>query len=185
MLNEKYLPHRKPGEKIIFVSRRHFIIAVRVFLIYLFLALMPLAIYWLSSMNDMMVFDGENISVLIRLLLYAFYLFWLLMFYHSWLDYMLDVWVVTNFRVVHVEQKGLFHRVIAEHKLFRIQDVLSQQKGFFPTLFDYGTIDLQTAGTEKTVIFKQVPKPHKIAQDLIKIIEWRKKIERKNEHTSG
>jgi uncharacterized membrane protein YdbT with pleckstrin-like domain len=90
------------------------------------------------------------------------------------LDYYLDVWIVTNYRVIGVEQRGLFNRVVAEYKLFRIQDVLAEQKGFFSTVVDYGNVHIQTAGEQEVIQFKQIPNPNYIARELIRLIEVNK-----------
>ena len=61
--------------------------------------------------------------------------------------------------------------MVAEHKLFRIQDVRSEQKGIMPTFLNYGEVHIQTAGAEKIVVFEQVPRPHCVAQEIIKLVE--------------
>jgi len=98
-----------------------------------------------------------------------------MLFYYAFLDYYLDVWIVTNYRVIGVEQKGLFNRTVAEYKLFRIQDVVAEQKGFFATLVNYGEIHIQTAGEQQVIKFKQVPSPNHVARELIRLVEFNKK----------
>lgn len=176
MFRLKYLPHREQNEKIIFFLRRHpYVIAKTVF-IYFVLGFLPWLAYSYIKNEWLHLSDGQIGLVFLRLLIVTFYLFWWLLLYYSWLDYFLDIWIVTNHRVLNIEQRGMFNRIMAEHKLFRIQDVMSEQKGILPTFFDYGEIHIQTAGSEKIVIFEQVPHPHRVARETIKLIENHKKI---------
>jgi uncharacterized membrane protein YdbT with pleckstrin-like domain len=176
MFRFKYLPHREPNEKIIFFLRRHPYVIVKTLFIYFVLGFLPWLAYFYIKNEWLHLTDGQIGLVFLRLLIITFYLFWWLLLYYSWLDYFLDIWIVTNHRVLNIEQKGMFNRIMAEHKLFRIQDVMSEQKGILPTFFDYGEIHIQTAGSEKLVIFEQVPHPHRVARETIKLIENHKKI---------
>ena len=78
------------------------------------------------------------------------YLTWLLFNWIAisvfWNDYYLDAWVITDQRVVVVDQRGFFRRFISSFRLDRLQDINISIDGILPTLFDYGTIDAQTAG---------------------------------------
>ena len=175
MFRLKYLPHREPNEKIIFFLHRHTFVLWRSITLYIVGGIIPIVAYFIIK-EELASFTSDTFLIFLRLLLITFYLFWWLMIYHAWLDYFLDIWIVTNRRVLNIEQRGLFNRTIGEHKLFRIQDVMSEQKGMLPTFFDYGEIHIQTAASEKIVEFKQVPKPHKVAREIIKLIENLKKI---------
>lgn len=148
----------------------------RTMVVYFFLGLVPIAAYFYIRNEWLQLAEGDIGLVFLKLLIITFYLFWWLFVYYSWLDYFLDIWIVTNRRVLNIEQRGMFNRIMAEHKLFRIQDVMSEQKGILPTFFDYGEIHIQTAGSEKIVIFEQVPHPHRVARETIRLIENHKKI---------
>ncbi|HDZ85764.1 MAG TPA: hypothetical protein ENH35_04450, partial [Candidatus Moranbacteria bacterium] len=43
-----------------------------------------------------------------------------------WIDYHLDIWVITTERIINVEQKGVFVRQVSELKLSKIQDVTTK-----------------------------------------------------------
>jgi len=95
-----------------------------------------------------------------------YYLYILLFFFNAFLDYYLDVWIVTTKRIINIEQKGLFNRVIAEHELDKIQDVTGEQKGFFATIFSFGDVLVQTAGEVPMFIFRQVDNPFEVAKTI-------------------
>jgi len=108
MFRLKYLPHKEADEEIIFFLRRHSFILWRVLLVYFFLALAPLAAYFIIKDELGFELQSELGLIFIRLLIITFYLFLWLFLYYSWLDYYLDVWLVTNYRVINIEQKRAF-----------------------------------------------------------------------------
>lgn len=174
MFSLKYLPHKEPDEKVVFTLHRHGFVMFVIAMAFLLIALLPLGAYFLVTTELLPLIDSDILIIFLRLLVFVFYLFWWLLFYYAFLDYYLDVWIVTNYRVIGVEQRGLFNRTVAEYKLFRIQDVMAEQKGIFSTVVDYGNVHIQTAGEQQIVEFKQIPNPNHVARELIRLIEFNK-----------
>jgi uncharacterized membrane protein YdbT with pleckstrin-like domain len=81
----------------------------------------------------------------------------------------LDVWIITDDRIVDIEQYGILAKSITEVELHRIQDVTTHVHGIFPTLFHYGNVVIKTASDTKDIIFRNVPFPNKIRGELIKL----------------
>lgn len=75
----------------------------------------------------------------------------------EWLSYYLDVWIITDQRIVDVRQHSLFHRTVSEISMDRIQDVTVDVPGFIPTMLDFGTIRIQTAGEQGEFVISEVP----------------------------
>lgn len=95
----------------------------------------------------------------------------LLFLFTQFLDYELDMWVITNDRFINIEQQGLFARTIGELDLWRVQDVTSEVKGVFPTFFNYGDVHVQTAGAVEHFRLEQVPNPHEIRRIILDMAE--------------
>lgn len=89
-----------------------------------------------------------------------FYALWLLAiwlsFFVSWTKYYLDVWYVTEKRIIIVDQKKLFDRVISNVRFDKIQDVTIDVNGFLPTMLGFGTVKVQTAGEDSTELVMTV-----------------------------
>lgn len=83
-----------------------------------------------------------------------------------WIDYFFDVWIITNERIINIEQKGLFVRTVSELKFSRIQDVTSEVSGMIPTILNFGDVKIQTASEEDMFLFRHVPDPYHI-KDVI------------------
>ncbi|OHA48731.1 MAG: hypothetical protein A2806_01235 [Candidatus Terrybacteria bacterium RIFCSPHIGHO2_01_FULL_48_17] len=88
---------------------------------------------------------------------------WLWLF-AGMINYYYDVFIITNERIVHIEQKGMFNRTVAELNLSRLQDVTIEQRGLVETLLHFGTIRAQTAGELNVFTFEQVDRPEVVKE---------------------
>jgi hypothetical protein len=167
---KKYIPHRKDDEKIILVLRRHPFIVTTKLLFWGVVALAPVALYLVLGEVLLPFISNQYIYPIVVLFISTYYLYLWLFAFHTFVDYYLDVWLVTNHRIINVEQKGMLNRIISEQQLDRIQDVTSETKGLFSTLLDYGTVHIQTAGEQARFMFKQIPAPARIAQTVIQLV---------------
>jgi hypothetical protein len=179
MLSKYRLPNQEPGEKVIKIIRRDLFILVKKIAFFLLLSIAPLAFFYLVIINNPEVLTGELSWPLIILGASAYYLFIWLFFFFSFVDYYLDVWIVTNRRIIDMEQNGLFSRTVSEQKLEKMQDVTSEVRGFFPTIFAYGNVYIQTAGEKERFHFRQIPNPDAVRDLLIKLEEENEENEKK------
>ncbi|MCD4761377.1 PH domain-containing protein [bacterium] len=175
MLSIYRLPNKLPNEKIIKVIRRDIFILFKKIVMFLGLILLPVIFFYFFIYAQPGIFNGTLSYPLIVLGTSAYFLFVWLFFFFSFIDYYLDVWIITNERIIDIEQRGFFSRIIAEHKLFRVQDVTSEVHGFFPTILKYGDVHIQTAGVKQRFHFHQVPNPNEIRDKIIKLIQRKKK----------
>jgi hypothetical protein len=56
------------------------------------------------------------------------------------------VFVITDMRIIDIEQKGFFHKSVAEVAYRDIDEVTFRIKGIAPTLFRYGVVEVKIAG---------------------------------------
>ena len=165
-------PGQEPGEKSIMILRRHPWIMVKVIIIYIFLALLPLFFkYFLINLD---IFFSEATTIILNLLLSLYYFFIITLFFRAWLDYYLDIWVITSERIVNIEQKGLFSRQVSAQRLHRIQDVTAEVKGVLPTFLHYGDVYIQTAASQPRFIFKKIANPYEVAKKISMLVDWKK-----------
>lgn len=107
---------------------------------------------------DRRLFAFVESMLLIFLWLFAFLI---------WIDYYLDVWIITTKRIVNIEQKGLFVRSMSELYLFRVQDTTSEVKGFFPSMLNYGDVFIQSAGEQERFQFHKIPDPYAVKDTIM------------------
>ena len=166
------IPNMLPGEKVVLLLHRHGFIAFRFALVYIFFAILPLIGWWYLNSNTTIFEDPTNFGyALVALLLSAYALVWILLFFITWLNYYLDVWIVTNERIINIAQQRLFYRVVSEQKLYRVQDVTWEMKGIVANIFRYGNVQVQTAGEDDRFIFENISQPEKVAQAIRNLLE--------------
>lgn len=135
-----------PGEKIIKIIRKDLFVLLGKFIMVAVLAGLPVLVGYIMLSVYPNLLEGEISYPLIVLAVSGYGLFiWLFLFF-SFIDYYLDVWLITNERIIDIKQEGFFSRTVSELKLFQIQDVTSELKGFFKFVFRYGDVYVQTAG---------------------------------------
>lgn len=170
MLSIYRLPNQLPDEKIVKILRRDAFILFKKVIVFIFLMVLFIAFVYLYESLFPEAAKGQYLPLLI-LVASAFLLFIWLFFFFSFIDYYLDVWIVTNERIISIEQEGFFARIISEQRLFRVQDVTSEIEGLFPTLFKYGNVYIQTAAEKERFTFEQVPDPNEVRDVIIKLAE--------------
>ena len=78
--------------------------------------------------------------------------------------------LITNQRVINVDQRGFFDRRITETEFANIQDVTNITKGMIGTSLNFGEIVIQTAGKENKLSIKFIPDPYQVQQQITKNI---------------
>ncbi len=101
---------------------------------------------------------------------------WLLaiwmMFFTVWTNYYLDIWIVTDKRIINIDQVYLFKRNISTLRVERVQDIKIEVHGFFATFFDFGNIQIQTAGPEASFyLIKGIPNPSNVRNAILERVD--------------
>lgn len=175
MLSVYKLPNQVPGEKIIKVIHRDFFILFKSILLSVLLMILPLAIFAALILGKAGIMEADIFLPLATLGASAYYLFvWLLLFF-NFVDYYLDLWIITSERIIDIEQRGFFSRTISEQKIANIQDVTSEVKGVIPTVLNYGYLYIQSAAAKERFVFEDVPDPNGLRDIIIKLTEDHKK----------
>ncbi len=168
---------QRNGENILLVIHRHWFDILSQFFIIFIMLLLLFGSYSLSTFF-FANFGDPTYHALFAFLRSLFFLFTWITFFIIWIDYYFDVWIVTNQRIVNIEQKGLFARSTSELRLEKIQDVTTDVHGIISTFLNYGDILVQTAAEQEKFIFRNVPDPYAI-KDLIM------RLQKKFEHSEN
>lgn len=162
---------QKSYEHVVYVLRRHPITFIPTVALFTALLLVPVVLYILIKPIYGDFFSGPNVYPIIVLGGSVYYLSIYLFFYAYFIDFYLDLWIVTNDRVIDNEQHGLFHHTTTELELHNIQDVTSQISGILGTFFKYGDVTIKTASVTTNIVFRQIPYPEKIREELIHLAD--------------
>lgn len=169
MAYKKLFPAQEDTEKIFLLIRRHWF-TYSIFWILTFLMILPIfviIIIWVGGLLEITPLVGNFIILggsiyalgILALLLYGF------------VDYYLDIYVITDRRIVDIRQNGFFRREISELYLREVQDVNAKVLGFFPTVLHFGEVIIQTAGEIDNFIFHGVPHPYQISKTIVDLHE--------------
>lgn len=171
MFDLDHLPNPVPDEKLIYFLRRHPITLFNLVISYFVVMAAPVIAYWYLVNFQSGWLERPDIVTLLVLFGSLIFLYAWLILYQQFLDYYLDLWIVTTKRILSIEQTGLFSRKVSELRLYRIQDVTATVSGVIRTLFDFGDVEIQTAGEKVHFVFEEVPHPNQIAKTILELSE--------------
>lgn len=86
--------------------------------------------------------------------------------YH-WVIHYFDSFIITDLRIIDIDQNGLFKRTVSETTFDKVQDVTYSIVGILATGLDYGTVSVQTGGAEGKIELDHVPHPRKVHEIVL------------------
>ena len=102
---------------------------------------------------------------------WALYCMWLTILwvwgFLLWTEHYLDVWILTDRKIISADQKSLFNRHMSTLELEKIQDISIEVNGFIQTMFGYGTIRVQTAGEIRRFALENAYHPEEAKQIIM------------------
>lgn len=167
-LNRHHFQGQHENEQVLRVIHRHwFNICIHLTFVFIFafiiitsLSILPAIFPDIIDARSSKFFLFTQNTLFLFLWLYGFLV---------WIDYYFDVWIVTNERIVNIEQKGLFNRHISELRFSRVQDVTSSVGGLIPTMLNFGDVYVQTASEEDHFTFRQVGDPFAVKDEVMRL----------------
>lgn len=164
----RLFPSQRGDENIYLVLRVHwFVLFLRILAWLIFVA----ALILFNRFGKMYLpglFEGD-IGQITRLFIQVYVLFLILSLFLIWVFYYLNAQIVTNMRIVDIDQTGLFAHTVSELHIENIEDVTSETNGLFGTLFNYGMVYVQTAGSRERFEFDNVPNPGAVEKLILDI----------------
>lgn len=104
-------------------------------------------------------------------------LFWYILTFSivlvNYLHWYFNVYIVTNERIVDVDFVNMVYRQLASMRIAKVQDVTYKVNGVIRSIFDYGDVLIQSAGTEENFIFEAVPQPQQVVKKIEELIEYK------------
>ncbi len=107
-------------------------------------------------------------------LLYINVFFILFIFMYVWVgivNWYFNIGIVSNQQIIDVDFSVTGNKELTRTKLSHVEDMTLKTGGFFPGLFDYGNIFIQTAGSEVNTEFINVSHPGEVQHIIQNILE--------------
>lgn len=143
--------HLEPDEHVILQVRKHWIVFAVHAISLLFAAFIPFILIALIKIFVPQLLN-LNLSGNQSALFLFFYTLWILalwiLFFIDWTKYYLDVWYVTEKRIIAIDQRRIFDREVSNLHFDKIQDITLDVHGFIPTMLGFGDIKVQTASED-------------------------------------
>ena len=134
--------HIQPEEDILVVVRKHWFTLAFKLVNVLGIAILPFVV--VSIIGTFISASAGSVMFVTSA--------WLLCIWMSlftvWTNYYLDIWIVTDKRIINIDQIRLFRLDVSTLRIERVQDIKVETPGFFATLFRFGNLHVQTAGPE-------------------------------------
>lgn len=162
--------HLGKNEKVLMVLHRHWIVIMQKISIGVLLLILPA--FTIPAIRSTGIISTDHILPYLGFATVIYTMIITLFIFTFWINYYLDMWIITSERIIDIEQKGLFNRQVSEFALSRVQDITIVIPNITATFMRYGDIVIQTAG-EKSFSINQIPNVYK-AKDLI--LDQAKKI---------
>jgi hypothetical protein len=150
---------RDTEEKIILVARPHWFTNVSWVLMTILLVLAPNLLKFVPLIDDIPA-KFQMLGIM------AWYLVTFAFAFERFLSWWFDVYIITDERVIDISFNNLLDKKFSEAKLSMIQDTTSRVIGVAQTMFNYGTVFIQTAAEVSEIHFEMVPNPEKIIKVL-------------------
>ena len=94
-----------------------------------------------------------------------------LFLYIEWLNSELDMYVVTNNRIIWVDQISFLNRTVTECNLGQVQEVNSSTKWLFANILNYWQISIQTAWSLTTLSMWFAPNALQTSRQILNVVD--------------
>lgn len=152
-----------PDERIVLFVRRHQITNIGWIVTALVLGVLPLFLGFVPVID----FFPERFQLMSVIAWYVLIMGYVLENYLSWF---FNVNIFTDERIIDIDFYSLIYKKISVAQIDRVEDVTSSVGGFFGSVLDYGTVDIQTAAQERELSFELIPYPGKVMQVMNELI---------------
>lgn len=160
------------SEQILLVLRRHIITQVPWVITAVIFAFLPLGFGLFPVLGTL----PPNYTFAVHL---GWYLLLTGFVLESFLSWFFNVYIITDERIIDVDFVSLIYKRVSIAKIDNIEDVTAQSGGALQSIFNYGSVFVQTAAEKREFDFADVPKPAVVTQLLNELIlqEEREKLE--------
>jgi hypothetical protein len=158
------------GESVLKVVRKHWFIITAELVSIAVAAIMPLMLVTILALIPDFLPETLHLDTHLPIILFgaaAWLLLTVIVMSMIWTHYYLDLWIVTDRRIIVIDQIHFFNRKVSSFRLERLQDIKVAVDGVLATFLNFGTIRAQTASAaESSFKTTGLPEPREL-QSLI------------------
>lgn len=156
------------GENIVLIIRSHWVVYFPQILVVALIWILPWVL--LALVPDVFKNVPLFLSLLITVLAIG-----VSIIVDAFLKWFYNVSIITDQRVIDLDYPNVMSHTMSEAQLEKIEDVTHKQSGALGSVFDFGTVYVQTAGTNQNIEFQNVPRPRDVQDILVDLLESKQK----------
>lgn len=120
--------------------------------------------------------------IIIYLVLVIFWQIFVIFLYIEWLNYELDVFVITDSRIIALNQTSFLDRTVSECNLAQVQEVQATTKWLLSNLLNFWKLTIQTAWNTSKFHMDFSPEVIKTARLINNIVnDYKEKVKIQND----
>jgi len=169
---------QEKGEHIVFLLRRHWVINVKWVIMGLGFLIFPVIFWLVVPTQTGFLFVSKEYSFIVGTIWYLFTFIFILENYLIWY---FNVYIVTDRRIIDTDFFGIIHKKVSEAPLRNIEDSTYNVSGVLATMFNFGTVKIQTAAELPEFEFEHIPNPGKVHEKINDLINYNLKKRLKKE----
>jgi len=150
-------------EQVLLLLRQSLITQIKYVVIAIGLAFVPV----LFNSVGMLSFLPLNFQFIANVGWYLMVMSYVLEVFLSWFY---NVYIITDERIIDVDFHSLLFKNVAYAKIDNIEDITATTSGALGSIFDYGSVRIQTAGAVSEFDFVDVPHPSKVVSFLNELL---------------
>lgn len=154
------------GEDVVLVVRAHWVTWFPSFLLAIFIVCIPVILTSLLGGISTSLFWGLILlGILISLTIVL----------NTFFKWFYSVNIITTQRIIDVDFVNAFQHKFSEAQLEKIEDISHEHVGLIGSLFDVGTVYIQTAASQAEFEFQNIPRPRDVQDTLNDLLEMKQK----------
>lgn len=166
MVKKEHISLLRENEKIIMTLHRHWVILVFHFLYFIGLfvttwILLTYQTHIIEIFGGGLYWGGMSI----------YWIIFLTFILTDWMNDELDLFIITNVRIISIEQISVLSRNVTECQLDRVEEVNAHTAGIFQAIFGYGDVHIHTGSETSNMIVKYAPDPIENSRRINNIIQ--------------
>lgn len=87
---------------------------------------------------------------------------------HQTIVWYMDCFIITDRRIIDIDQKSLFKRIVAEVGIDNIQEEVYEISGPLEAILNFGTVKVKTASSGSMIVMEQIPNPARVKNLIVK-----------------
>lgn len=167
-LQDIKLDNLQQWEKIELVLQRHWICLMYIFWYLIFLVISVLFILYFK---ESLILPKGFLDIILIFYISIF----LLYIYIRWMSYELDLFIITNKRIISLEQISFLDRHFSECFFEKVQEVNAKTVWILPNLLNFWVVTIHTASEKSEFEMLFLPDPYENASKISNIASQYKK----------